>query len=372
MIKIIFYSMNGLGLGHITRGINIAKELRKMIKCEILFVTNTPFVNIFEKEGVYFIKGGIDPFELHNGNISQDDYSRINEEFFLSVIEKNSPDIVVFDLIVMPNVLVYAKRENIFLVYLLGELHNWNNLLPFRDCLSYFDLVLLACVPDSDFITKFKNIGFKKNRVFIVGNIFREPGQNKMNSLKQKYKKKDNELLVTITAGGGGFLKWTKNFFSVLGVVAKKIESDLQRRKRNFINVRWLLIKGPLFHEDINLPKNIEVYDYEMDLPELFSISDLVVSTGGYNSINEIIASKTPALICPRLVTQLDRTSAYASMGFIQLFDICNLKELINIFRKKLNSSSLNKMRKLYNSYVHKNGKRLSAGIILREFLKYS
>ena len=375
MIKIIFYSTDGIGLGHIMRGINIAKELKKIIKCEILFVTNTPFIDIFEREGFCFERGTTDPYELYNGNISPDDYKRVNEEFLLSVIKKNYPHIIVFDLIVVPSVIAYAKKNNIFLVYILRELYNWHYLLSYKDYLPSFDLVLLACIPDPVLISKFKSIGFNKNKIFYTGNIFREPDQNKIDSLKLKYKKKDKELLITITAGGGGFSKETKNFFSIVGVIAKKIGSELRKRKGNFINIRWLLIKGPLFQEDINLPDNIEVHDYEMDLPELFFISDLVVSAGGYNSVNEIIASKTPALIYPfptRIDSQITRISAYTSMGFIQLFDIWNHRELMNLFSKMFNSDCLNKMRESYNTYTHKNGKRLAAGVILKEFLKYS
>jgi len=46
MIKIIFYSIDGMGLGHVMRGINIAKELKRSINCEILFVINSSFTEI--------------------------------------------------------------------------------------------------------------------------------------------------------------------------------------------------------------------------------------------------------------------------------------------------------------------------------------
>jgi len=373
MLRIIFYSINGVGMGHAIRGINIAKALRKIIECEIIFATNSPFNDIFEKEGFAFVKGGADPIKLYTGEISHQEYLQQNEEFFISVIKKLSPHIVVFDLLIMPKVLAYMKEKNIFSVYVLRELSDTKYLSIHRNFLSNFDLTLLTCIEDERFIKNIRECGFDQNKFFYIGNIFRTPKLEQIKKLKQKYNKKKDELLVTITAGGGGFLKGTHSFFSNLGIITKKVENEFRNKKNDFKKIRWLLIKGPLFNEKIDIPKHIEVSDYEQHLPELFAISDLIISAAGYNSVNEIIAAQTPALLHPFfqiMDSQALRAFFYTSKGFIQTFNAKDIRKTIKIFLEVINPTYLNEMKQSYQSYVHKNGKNFAAAIILSEFSK--
>ena len=373
MLRVVFYSSNGVGLGHVMRGINIAKELRRIVDCEIIFVTNTPFEEIFKEEGFHFVKGGANPIDLIDDGVLPEDYLKKNEDFLLSVLKKLSPHIVVFDSLIMPNVLRYIRERNIFLVYVFREIKDQSYFFRHRDYLKYFNLALLTCINDPSFIRDVRGAGFNKSNFFYLGHIFREPDQSKAKELKRKYKKEDDQMLVTITSGGGGFPKGADHFFSSLAAIAGKINSERCKTKKPFKKLRWLFIKGPLFRGRIALPGAIEVYDYESNLPELFSISDLIISTGGYNSVNEIIAARTPALIYPLATirdSQIARASSYLPKGFIKLIDVQNIKESLNLVKKTLQPAFLAKMKQAYNGYSHKNGKTLAAGLIVKKFLE--
>ena len=373
MLRVVFYSSNGVGLGHVMRGVNIAKELRRIVDCEIIFATNTPFEKIFKEEGFHFIRGGANPIDLISDGALPEDYLKKNEDFLLSVIKKLSPHIVVFDSLIMPNVLRYIKERNIFLVYVFREIKDQSYFFRYRDYLKYFDLALLTCINDPSFIRDVRGAGFNKSHFFYLGHIFREPDPVKVKELEHKYKKENDQLLVTITSGGGGFPKGADHFFSSLAAIAGKINSERHKTKKPSKKLRWLFIKGPLFRGRITLPGAIEVYDYESNLPELFSVSDLVISTGGYNSVNEIIAAKTPALVCPLATirdSQIARASSYLPKGFIKLIDVQNIKESLNLVNKTLRPASLAKMKQAYNGYSHKNGKALAAGLIVKDFFE--
>ncbi|MGD0335608.1 MAG: glycosyltransferase [Candidatus Omnitrophota bacterium] len=376
MLRIIFHSIDGVGLGHIMRGLNIAKELRQMIDCEITFVTNTPFTRIIEEQDFKFIKGGADPYLLYTKKISNAMYLHLNEEFLLSVIKESHPDMVIFDLLMLPRVIEYAKDRHIFSVYILREIHNQRYLVSSKEYLSYFDLILTTGVKDFTFLDPKTKQSVSHENIFYVGNIFREPDNARVKEIRSKYKKRPNELLITISAGGGGggrYLKEIREFFNFIINVANTVKLPPGARGRNSKKIRWLLIKGPLFRYNIKFPAKFEIHDYEQGLPELFAISDLVISTGGYNSINEIIASGVPALVYPLTTimdSQIARVLAYADKGFIKFFDINDAQESVKLFKKALNPSYLNKMKEGYNGYLHSNGNKLAVGLILRKFFQ--
>jgi predicted glycosyltransferase len=376
MLKIIFHSVDGVGLGHLMRGLNIAKELRQMIDCEIIFVTNTPFTKIIEEQNFKFVKGGADPYLLYTKKISNAAYLHLNEELLLSVIKESHPDMIIFDLLMLPRVVEYAKEHRIFSVYILREIYDQRYLASFKEYLSCFNLILTTGVKEFTFLDQKTKQSVSHENIFYVGNIFRGPDDARVEEIKSKYNKHPGELLITISAGGGGggrYLKEIREFFNFIINIADKVKFPSGARGANIKKIRWLLIKGPLFRYDIEFPPQFQIYDYEKNLPELFAISDIVISTGGYNSINEIIASKTPALVYPLTTimdSQIARVSAYDEKGFIKLFDINNAKGAAELFKKTLNPSYLKKMKERYNGYLHNNGNKLATGLILRKFFE--
>ena len=373
MIKVIFFAMNGIGLGHMMRSINIAKELKKIIKCEVLFVTNSPFLKFFKENNFRFLKGGADPLDWSNHKISYDDYLKVNQEFLLAAIKDFAPDIIVYDFLIMPEVIQYAKTKNIFSVYVLREVNSFDYLLPFKPYLSFFDLVLLTGIENKNFKENAVHAGFNKEKIFYVGNIFRTAEKQRIPRMRRKYHKRRGEFLVTITMGGGGagapFLNEIKKFMFTVAAMAKKINCPKK--------LRWLFIKGPLFPDTVHLPAPMEVVEYEKELPELFHISDLILATGGYNTINEIIGAKRPALIYPLahkekfLESQTTRVSAYVPKGFIKKLDINDHIGSLKILKNVLRPSVLKAMKLAYRHHRHKNGAGLAARLIKENFLKY-
>ncbi|MFH1074749.1 MAG: hypothetical protein V1752_06645, partial [Candidatus Firestonebacteria bacterium] len=141
--------------------------------------------------------------EVFNNKVSHQVYLEKNDKFFCSTAKKFHPQIIIFDLLILPDTLLYAKNNGIFTVFVLREVNNSKYFEDFKKYLPLFDLVLLANVNDPEMTRRLSTAGFDKSKVHYVGPIFRQPEEDLIKEVKRKYKIKDDEFLVTITGGGG-------------------------------------------------------------------------------------------------------------------------------------------------------------------------
>lgn len=370
-LKILFCTINGVGLGHIARGINIAKELRRIMPCDILFATNSSFTRLFEENGFSFLTGGMGSAEVFNNKVSHQAYLEENDKFFSSVSVKFNPQILIFDLLVLPDTLLYAKKHGIFTVFVLREVNNSKYFEDFRKYLSLFDLVLLANVNDPEMTRWLSTVGFNKNKVHYVGPIFRQPEEDLIKEVKRKYKIKDDEFLVTITGGGGaggGCFREVNYFYGFMEKLSKALDSRVKKK------IRWILIRGPLTLFKPHKLRNIEVYDFEYKMPELFKLSNLVVAVGGYNSLNEVLSAQTPAVfyaLPTRMDDQVRRMFLYQERGLIAELNIDDFPGSLRLFKECVSPRYARKIKTVYRSYFHKNAGRNAAALIIRNYQEY-
>ena len=371
MIKVLFFAIDGIGLGHITRCLNIARELRSIIECDILISTNSRFTDLFKEEGFAFVKGGANPLDLMKNKISRQEYVRGNEDFLIHTMEVFKPHAVVCDLTILPGALQYARKKNISCIYIMRDYVQPEYLKLYQKQLSAMDLILAAY--DSGGADKaLLNSPLFKDRLFFTGNIFREPRLEMLRTIKKKYRKKENEFLITVTSGAGGIEREVKDFFCAVAKIARVV-GRLKVRPDGKKKIRWLFVRPPFYSADLDLGRDFNVVAYEPRLPELFAISSLVVSRGGYNSVQEIIASKVPALINPvprNLDSQLYRALRYEGEGFMKVFAVENMKEALKIFKQVLRPVTLKKMRASYDGYAHQNGAGEAAALIAHNIVR--
>ena len=149
-----------------------------------------------------------------------------------------------------------------------------------------------------------------RRRSLFVGPIVRRPNGVAIHRLREKYSLASDDFVLVTTAGGGGLDDDARRLF----VVAEAVHRRIGDRK-----FRHIVVRGP----NSALPcqivdQRMTVVDTEPDLVSLFAISDLVVSAGGYNSVNEIRLTKAPAMFVPgkrKYDDQTERVRELAECG---------------------------------------------------------
>ena len=133
--------------------------------------------------------------------------------------------------------------------------------------------------------------------------------------MRKKYRISKDAFLVVSTIGGGGFDRADSFFEKVF---------DVHRRIYPIIpNLRHIVVQGPNYGKFLEPLVGMDIHVIEEDLINLFALSDIVVAEGGYNTVNEIRLTKTPAIFLPGGRSnddQEERVRALEKMGLAAVF----------------------------------------------------
>lgn len=178
------------------------------------------------------------------------------------------------------------------------------------------DRIIVPHEEDSDFSQQvLQRYG---QRVRCVGEIVREPSPRRAAEIRSSIELGPDSRLITLTFGGGGTLCHdTPRTFSP----AMNLQIAAKIAEQNPDDV-FLFVSGPFSSinkdtDSIQL-ENLSVIRTHEELPSLLMASDLVVSTAGYNTVNELRAAETPAVLMPRPCVsddQFGRASRLADAG---------------------------------------------------------
>ena len=131
----------------------------------------------------------------------------------------------------------------------------------------------------------------KSEKFLFCGAIVRKQNKSLKTKLRKKYGITKGKFTVVASFGGGGS-KWHKTilrkYFTAIRIAATKIQ-----------NLSAITITGPNYKKTNGFGKTEMFEPY---LLELMSVANLVVTHAGYNSVNELLAAKTPGIIIPRPV----------------------------------------------------------------------
>ncbi|MFH1850211.1 MAG: glycosyltransferase [archaeon] len=255
-MRVLFYAVNGMGLGHIMRSLTVAKEL----DAHTLFVTNSVSAHIIEEHGFPYVRLPLDYNQYTKApkaSVSPDLASR----FFNSIILDYSPDVIVYDTHYPSQSLEFSHRLGVKNVLILRRLAD--HFLPNID-LSKFSRVLVA---EHRGLVNLPDSALSLPNVSVIGPIVRTPKHSGYQAARP---------IVLVTAGGGGqedadqFIKLAKGALSGL-------------------DAEVICIGGP----------NSGSPNYEANLPGLMQISRLVIAQAGYNTVNEIIQAMVPSILIP-------------------------------------------------------------------------
>jgi predicted glycosyltransferase len=334
--RIMFYSHDTFGLGHIRRTQKIANAISSDYR-SILIACSSPMATSFASEpGVEYLSlPGI--AKQMNGeylpramNLPIDDFICLRANLLLAAVSKFQPDVLIID-----KEPLGVKRELVpSLKFIKENLKDTTVICGFRDILddaaavkeefkkkgivegleAYFQKIFVyGDERNFDFVSEYDLPESLREKIFYTGYV-QPPLPNAETKFPLSFP--EERPLITFTLGGGG------DGWSFLETMLAMLEKNLTGDKANYV-----LLTGPFANIDlVNRAKKLQasrsdlrVIGFTSEAVSLFKSSNLVVSMGGYNTVCELLHLRKPTLILPRIVPrqeQLIRAQVLSAKGY--------------------------------------------------------
>lgn len=284
-IKILYYGINGTGLGHLSRLLRIAREARALantmgIQTDFRFITTSEASNMVWDFPVYKIPSKT---VVAVSDTPNHEYIGNSQFFITNLVASIRPDILVMD--TMPEgsfgeflSLKSFCRKTVFINRHKKE-DVANNELH-RQFLPIYDLILTPDYHQNSFRYHLPETVRGTDIYTDPIHGYREENTFSKEDVRKKFCVKENQKLVYVSAGGGG---------------DKKAQNDLE------LIIDTLLVKkhkllvgyGPLYKGKIRYEENIIPF-CEAEVNRYFKGIDFAISAAGYNTFQELLAAKVP------------------------------------------------------------------------------
>jgi predicted glycosyltransferase len=332
--RVMFYSHDTFGLGHIRRTQKIANAIADEGK-SILIACSSPMANSFSsRPGIEYLNlpgfakqmsGEYLPRSL---NIPVDEFVSLRANLLLAAVKNFRPDMLIVDkepLGVKGELipaLRYIKEEKVPTRVVCGfrdildekekTKEEWNRKGVLRGLDAFYDSILVYGEEKNlDFRLEYDLPEVLAKKIVYTGYIQpKEVSQHEYFALDFA---KDRPI-VTFTLGGGG------DGWAYIDTFLEMVERNLNEE------FNYVLLTGPFASpaqleraKSIQAKKsNLRVIDFTSNAIGLFHRSHLVITMGGYNSVCELLSMRKFPLILPRTnprEEQLIRAKVFKAKG---------------------------------------------------------
>jgi UDP:flavonoid glycosyltransferase YjiC (YdhE family) len=287
MTRVLFSVPGKRGLGHVMRGLNLARAARTLdpaVRCR------------FASRGTAALEVIGDEFEVIVTDDGQDPVTAAATDF--------AADVVVYDTALPATTFAAAQA-----VYVMRRS------LPDRQAEVFASPVLtemgLILIPHTA-----EEFGYPvppelTSRCLFAGPISRLPTPEGVAAMRQRYAGKA-PFLLTSTVGGGGFADQAEEFFRTIAEAHAALQPG----------VTHVVVVGPNYAGPPPEVPGAMVVRFEPALVDLLAASDLVIAEGGYNTVTEVRLAKTPAVFLPSRRNwddQVERVRALQDRGLARV-----------------------------------------------------
>ncbi|MEM7645281.1 MAG: glycosyltransferase [Pseudomonadota bacterium] len=361
--KVLFYSHDTLGLGHIRRTQKIANDLAGP-DVAILVICSSPKASDYRSEpGIEYLKlpgftklktGAYIPRNL---NVELEEFVKLRSQIILSAIQSFEPDVFVVDKEPL-GVKGELKAGLDFIKANGGKTHTicgirdildkpefiakeWARRGSEQALIEYYDSVIVYGDQNIYDFQKEYNFSEELNpKLHYMGYILQNENENRQAGYQEAFEKQEDKPLVTFSLGGG---EDGDDFLSVFVEAMKKYQDD--------INFQTLIVTGPFlsngryagFCERVQGLKDLTMVNFHPDMYGILKQSDVLVTMGGYNTFCECLSLKKQPIILPRIrprEEQLIRAQIFKAKGLCDYIHPDELTEdqLFAKIQEKLNS----------------------------------
>lgn len=343
IVRILMYSHDTYGLGHLTRTVRIAGAIRACYEnASILILSGSPVASYFTLPPAAdlvklpsVVKAGKDKYQSRDLAVSFSRIKKVRRELIRSTAEAFRPHLFMVD-----NVPVGMKREILpTLRYLRSATHSTRVILDLRDILDdpvtirdawqrdgvreilekFYDHIFV--LGDPQVFDAIEAYQLPRARSSLIGYAAPSPRKGK---IRPEARETAPRILLTAGGGGDGF-SFLKNVLEAL-VPVERFPFEAATASR-----RIEVITGPFMDRTerraldrwADYPQ-VDLHDFVFDLPRRMERADLVIAMAGYNTCCEILSHANAALIFPRVtprVEQLLRAEAFESHGIASMLD---------------------------------------------------
>ncbi len=285
-MRALFYAVNGLGLGHVTRLLSIARALRRLSpEVEVLFLTTSEADGVLYQEGFAAVKLPSKTISEEVG-LQKNRYLKLAQTVTWNTIAAFEPDVLVVDTFptgsfeeLIP--VLRWRQKNVFIFREQRDDAVGSGLL--QATLPLYDAVI---VPHASVAAVGRVPEPEKLRA--VGPIL----VRERNELPTKDEARrrlgfgPDERLVYAAFGGGGEPESQRALEVTCQAVAR------------LPNVRLVVALGPLLREAPALP-GATVLRGLYPMLDVLPAFDAAVSAAGYNSVHELLFAQVPSVLVP-------------------------------------------------------------------------
>ena len=336
-MRILIYSHDSYGLGHLRRCMTLAQALSDRIPgAAILIVTGSPCATHFA------LPPGVEVVKLPSVTKDEDGrcvsrslalglpaVMRLRRSLLEESLRAFEPDVLVVDHRVvglggeLTEVLAEARRRGVATVLGLRDVidapaavaREWADPITRRALSESYDRICIYGWPTLfDHRSEYPLPRAVLDRVEFTGLVVRPPPRQRIRPLPASRQ----SVLVTVGGGQDG---------------GESLMAYLESLALAPFDWDTRLLCGPLLdvgsarelRRQARLLGRISVHEFKADVPRLLSECDAVVAMAGYNTTAEILQSGTPAVLLPRSFPrreQLIRAERLARLGLVECIPV--------------------------------------------------
>ncbi len=345
IFRVVVYSHDTFGLGHLTRSTRIAAAVTEALpRASVLILTGSPVASRFSfPERIDYIKlpsvvkVGPDVYASRELRISARKIRKMRSQLILDAVRMYGPELLLVD-----NVPLGMKGEMLPTLQSLRRDRPQTRIhLNMRDILDTPEIIRAAwekaAIPAAlaeyfDAINVFgldsvfdavAAYGLPPKKTEFMGYIAPHVEEIETGDVPPPRAQGKRRILVTTGGGGDG-----EEILHAVGRMQAHLGPDSP--------YQILMVTGPLIHPDqkselkqkFGTVPGVEIFSFVKGIPRWMNESDLVISMGGYNTLCEVLTQAKRSIVVPRTHPRREqeiRARAFESLGLV---DVLGLEQL--------------------------------------------
>ena len=354
--SVIMFPTNGVGFGHFTRLLSIARRIKKLDEeVEVIFFTTMPTLHLLKREGIpaYHLPG-----RKKFNNMPAKTWNKIVEENIANVFAIHKPSMFIFDGAFPYRGMLNSiqGRTEIKKIWLRrGTFKKGSTKIPV-DSINHFDYIITPkdSVELEEHDMEFRSTVVKCDPILYLDEIELRPKEDLRNRLGIPH-----DAIVCYLQLGAGEINDIESDISVC-------LSELEKHDNVYVVIGESMIGGRL----PSIGGRVRVltdYPNSMD----FKAFDFTIMAAGYNSYHEAIRFSVPTISIPNMNTgmddQLARVEVAEEAGAMIVLREVSKRRVQAVIERILDESVRNSMIKASEKLHRPNGANQMAKWIIDE-----